>query len=138
MLEINRHLTLPEQELTFTASRSSGPGGQHVNKSNTRVTLSFDVGQSPFLSPEQRDKILSRLENRISKDGILQISVQDARSQRANREIAIQRFVDLLRSALKERPPRKRKKTSRAAHQRRLDKKRRRSVKKETRKRVEW
>ncbi|MBD3373562.1 aminoacyl-tRNA hydrolase [candidate division KSB1 bacterium] len=138
MLEINRHLTLPEQELTFTASRSSGPGGQHVNKSNTRVTLSFDVGQSPFLTLEQREKILSRLENRISKDGTLQISVQDARSQRANREIAIQRFVDLLRSALKERPPRKRKKISRAAHQRRLDKKRRRSEKKETRKKVEW
>jgi ribosome-associated protein len=138
MLEINKHLTLPEQELTFTASRSSGPGGQHVNKSNTRVTLSFDVGQSPFLSGEQREKIMSKLEHRISKEGVLQISVQDARSQRANREIAVQRFVDLLRNALKERPPRKRKKMSRAAHQRRLDRKRRQSEKKETRKRMDW
>ena len=107
MVRITDHLSIPQDELKFTASRSSGPGGQHVNKASTRVTLRFDVANSPSLSPDQKKLLLDRLPTRISKQGVLRVVSQKTRSQAANREVALGRFVELLQQALELRPERK-------------------------------
>ena len=127
MIRITDKLSIPEDELKFAASRSSGPGGQHVNKTSTRVTLSFDVANSPTLTEGQKTFVLSRLATRVSKEGILRVVSQQTRSQAANKELAVERFIELLQQALKEKPLRKRTAISAAAKQRRLDEKRRRS-----------
>ncbi len=127
MIEVMAHLAIPESELTFTASRSSGPGGQHVNKVSSRVTLLFNVAASPSLSDEQKHRILTRLATRISKDGVLRVISQRHRSQMANRQAAVERFVALLREAHTPVPRRKKTTVSAAAKQRRLEEKKRRS-----------
>src|SRR5690349_17172329 len=86
VIVVTESLTIPESELTFSASRSGGPGGQNVNKVSSRVTLTFDVMQSPSLSEEQRQRIASRLQSRINKDGVLRVISQRTRSQEMNRE----------------------------------------------------
>jgi ribosome-associated protein len=122
---INAELSIPEDELGFTFSTSGGPGGQHANRSATRAILSFDVHRSPSLSDAQRARICARLGNRISREGILQISAGESRSQYQNRQEAMARFQALLERAL--RPQKKRRPTrpSRAAQERRLEAKRR-------------
>jgi ribosome-associated protein len=127
MLEITPDVAIPEHELTFTASRSSGPGGQHVNKVSSRMTLKFDVASSPSLSDAQKQRILTRLATRVSQDGILRVASQQHRSQMANRDAAIARFVTLLQEALAPEPSRKPTRPSRLARERRLEEKRRRS-----------
>ena len=133
MIEILPALAIPEAELTFTASRSGGPGGQHVNKVASRVTLRFDVAGSPSLDDEQKQRIAARLATRITKDGELLLHASRHRSQAANRLDLVQRFAELLRAALT--PRRKRRKTAptRAARERRLEGKRRRSEQKRLR-----
>ena len=133
MIRITDKLSIPEDELKFTASRSSGPGGQHVNKASTRVMLRFDVVNSPSLTQEQKARILDHLATRISKEGILRVVSQQTRSQATNKELAVERFIDLLQQALKIEPPRKRTALSTAARQRRLDEKKRRSRSKQER-----
>ncbi len=128
MIQITDNLSIAEDELKFSATRSSGPGGQHVNKVNTRITLWFDVGQSSSLSPEQKNRIMSRLKTRISKDKRLRVISQRHRSQIANREAAIERFAQLLKEALTELPPRKKTKVSKNANQRRIDGKKHHSM----------
>jgi len=96
MIRITDELSIPRDELKFTASRSSGPGGQHVNKASTRVTLGFDVINSPSLTSEQKQLVLDGLATRISKKGILRVISQKTRSQAANKEVALERFIDLL------------------------------------------
>lgn len=91
MIRITDNISIAEDELKFSAARSSGPDGQHVNKVNTRITLWFDVGGSPSLNPDQKRRILSRLKTRISKDKRLRVVSQRHRSQAANREAAIER-----------------------------------------------
>ncbi len=125
---IKEGLSIPEEELVFTASRSSGPGGQHVNKVSTRMTLFFDVAHSPSLSDDQRRRILYRLGSRINRDGVLQVSSQDTRSQAANRQAAEDRFAELLRDALKVLPHRHRSAVPRAQKRRRMDAKRHRAA----------
>ena len=126
MITITASLVIPSEELTFTASRSSGPGGQNVNKLSTRVTLQFDVLRSPSLMEDQRQRILVKLNSRISKNGVLRVSCQQSRSQAANRDGAVERFVELLRQALRRRPPRKRTALPGSARERRLEDKKRR------------
>ncbi|MDA3897475.1 MAG: alternative ribosome rescue aminoacyl-tRNA hydrolase ArfB [Desulfobacteraceae bacterium] len=128
MIEITKNLAIPEDELKFSATRSSGPGGQHVNKVNTRITLWFDVEESPGLNREQKNRILSRLKTRISKDNILRVISQRHRSQIANREAAIERFAELLKEALAVLPPRRKTKVSKNANQRRIDGKKHHSM----------
>jgi ribosome-associated protein len=126
MIRITDQLSIPQGELSFTASRSSGPGGQHVNKVSTRVTLRFDVANSPSLTPEQKERIFARLATRISKQGVLRVVSQKTRSQAANRELALERFVQLLQEALIQRPERKPTKVPSAAKQKRVDEKKQR------------
>ncbi|HEX2645525.1 MAG TPA: alternative ribosome rescue aminoacyl-tRNA hydrolase ArfB, partial [Thermoanaerobaculia bacterium] len=125
--QITEDLEIPEEELTFLTSRSGGPGGQNVNKLETKVTLRFDLAGSPRLSEEQRQRIRERLATRITRDGILQVSSQRHRTQAANREAAVARFAELVGEALQEEMPRKPTKVPRAVKRRRLEDKRRRS-----------
>lgn len=120
MIEVTPELAIPDGELTFTASRSGGPGGQNVNKVSTKVTLAFDVAGSPSLSSEQKAHILERLATRISRDGVLRVVSQRHRSQAANREAAVERLVELLRLALAEEPPRVPTRPTRAAKEHRV------------------
>jgi ribosome-associated protein len=139
MIEVTPRLAIPDDELSFTASRSSGPGGQHVNKVSSRVTLRFNVALSPSLSDEQKRRLLHRLATRISKDGILRVGSQKYRSQMANRQAAIERFVTLLRQALAPVPRRHKTTVSPAAKQRRLaEKKRRARLKQQRSHQVAW
>lgn len=126
MIEINRNLSIPEHELSFTTARSGGPGGQHVNKVSSRVTLWFNVAESPSLSAFQKRRIMSRLATRINQEGVLRVVAQQHRSQMANREAAVERFVTLLRDALVQEKPRQKTTIPAAAKRRRVDEKKKR------------
>ena len=132
-IEINDTLTIPASEVWFTVSRSSGPGGQNVNKVSSRVSLHFNFAESPTLSDYQKHRIAGRLATRINRDGILYLHVQLHRSQATNRAEALERFALLMREALKRRTPRKKTRKPRSADRRRLEQKRRRSKLKQTR-----
>jgi len=133
ILTINSKLSIPEKELTFISSRSSGPGGQHVNKVSTRITLQFNVALSPSLSEVQRQQISQKLKTRINRNGLLQISSQASRSQFANKEAVTLRFIELLKHALEKKPIRKKTKIPKAVKLRRLDQKKHQSNKKKMR-----
>ncbi len=122
------------QELYFKTSRSGGKGGQHVNKTETKVHLFFDVMQSNSLSDEQKSRLLTKEQNLISKDHVLQMSCETSRSQAANKAELIERFTKLLKNALKEEKPRKATKVPRAEKLKRLEGKRKLSEKKQRRK----
>jgi ribosome-associated protein len=128
MIEITGDIFINEDEFVFKASRSSGPGGQNVNKVNTRVTMLFDVANCGSFSDWQKRRILTRLATRADKNGVLRVVSQKFRTQRANRRAAVERLQELLAGALKTRPIRKKSKVSYAAKQRRLEEKRRRSL----------
>jgi ribosome-associated protein len=132
-LRINDELSVPESELTFKATRSGGPGGQHVNTTATRVELTWDVSASPSLTDAQRARILNRLENRIDSRGVLRIVEGGSRSQNQNREAVRDRFVALLAGALKRRRPRKKTRLPRAAKEKRLREKKKQGEKKKLR-----
>jgi len=127
-LEITPALLLPLAELDYRATRSGGPGGQHVNTSSTRIELWWDVRSSPTLSEEQRARLLERLSSRLDGEGRLRVVASDSRSQLRNREAATERLRELVASALEVRKPRRRTKPSRAAKAARLEAKRRRSA----------
>ncbi|MBW2600888.1 MAG: aminoacyl-tRNA hydrolase [Deltaproteobacteria bacterium] len=128
MNKITDHIDIPDEELSFTASRSSGPGGQNVNKVNTRVTLWFDVANSPSLSAWEKKRIRARLSMRVNKKGVLRVVSQKHRTQAANRETAMERFVELLRDALKKDKARRRMKVPKVVDVRRLKNKKRRGL----------
>lgn len=133
---IDGQLAIPESELAFRFSRSSGPGGQHVQRSDTRVELLFDVANSPSLSEEQRARIMARLGGQIDGQGVLRVVSAMTRSQLENRELAVRRFQDLLASALRQRRRRVATRPSKAAREARLAEKRLRSQQKQVRGRV--
>ena len=134
-IRISQQSSIPLQELVFRFSRSGGPGGQHANRSETRVELLFDVGRSPSLAESQRERILTRLSHLIDKDGILHLVSGSTRSQHQNREEVIARLKSLLMEALRPRKKRRPTRPSRSARQRRLESKRRQSAKKRDRRR---
>lgn len=138
-INITDNLVLPSEEVRFTFSRSGGPGGQNVNKLNTKAVLWFDVENSPTLTPCQKLKIRQSLARRISKDGVLQVTAEQYRTQKANKEDALQRFTELLAAALVEKKVRKKTRMSASARERRLQAKKRRSLlKKTSRSKPDW
>lgn len=128
MIQIARDIAISEHELVFRGSRSGGPGGQNVNKVNTRVTLFLDLANCDSLSEPQKRRIMTRLSTRIDKDGVLRVVSQKYRTQRANRRAAVERLRGLLAEALKTRPARKKTRIPYAAKRRRLEEKRRRGL----------
>lgn len=132
-LEITPALLLPLWELDYRATRSGGPGGQHVNTSSTRIELWWDIGASPTLKDEQRGRLLTRLATRLDGEGRLRIVASESRSQLRNREAATERLREVVAAALAVPKPRKRTKPSRAAKAARLDAKRRRAATKRER-----
>ncbi|WLE97836.1 MAG: alternative ribosome rescue aminoacyl-tRNA hydrolase ArfB [Candidatus Electrothrix communis] len=130
---ITSYCTIPVAELFFSYSRSSGKGGQHVNKVNTKVSLSFDLEASPSLTEEQTNLLKQRLSNRLNKQGVLRLDGDRQRSQRGNQEEVIQRFILLMRDALHVQATRKKTKPSRNAKQRRLQGKKKRGQLKQQR-----
>lgn len=132
-LRINDDLSIPLAELTWKATRSGGPGGQHVNTSATRVEITWDVAASPSLDDARRSRILKRLANRIDSHGILRIVEGGSRSQHQNREAVTRRLAELVAKALVRRRPRRKTRPSRAAREKRLRKKRERAETKKMR-----
>ena len=126
MFILTDKLEIPETELSFSTSRSSGPGGQNVNKVDTRVTLLFDVEGSPSLSPEEKRLIRAHLAGRINKEGVLRVVSQRHRTQSANKEAAVARFIGLLEEALAVDKARRPTSVPAAAKERRLEEKRHR------------
>jgi ribosome-associated protein len=134
-LEITPSLVLPLAELDYRATRSGGPGGQHVNTSSTRIEVWWDVRASPSLTEEQRTRVVARLSRRLDGEGRLRVVASESRSQLRNREAATERLRELVASALAVPKPRKRTRPSRAAKAARLEAKRRRSALKRDRRR---
>ncbi|MDH5284007.1 MAG: alternative ribosome rescue aminoacyl-tRNA hydrolase ArfB [Gemmatimonadota bacterium] len=132
-LPITPALSLPWTELEFRATRSGGPGGQHVNTSSTRVELWWNPGRSSSLSEEQRHRIRAKLAHRLSEDGWLRVVASATRSQHRNRELAIERFQSLMARALELPKARKATKPTAGSRARRLEQKRRRGLLKRTR-----
>jgi ribosome-associated protein len=135
MIRINNNLEIPDVELSFRYSRSSGPGGQNVNKVATKVTLLFAVADSATLSEHQKATVSERLATRISKDGVLHLSSERHRTRSANQRDAVERFATLVAAAL---APRKRRRATGvpdSSRRRRLEAKRQRSERKRLRSR---
>tara|TARA_B100000965_G_C19013166_1_gene507584 strand:+ start:54 stop:464 length:411 start_codon:yes stop_codon:yes gene_type:complete len=120
-------------EIWFSTSRSSGKGGQHVNKTESRVSLYFSVSDSSLLSENQKSLIIKNLEGKLSQDFQLQIDVEESRSQLKNKKVAIERFYNLLEKALFVPKKRKETKPSKAAIKRRLNAKKKRGDLKQNR-----
>jgi ribosome-associated protein len=132
-LRVNNWLTIPASELRTRFSRSSGPGGQSVNTTDSRVELSFDIARSPSLPERERNRALARLAARLS-DGVLTVAAENERSQFMNREAARARLAALIREATAPPPPpRVPTKPTRGARERRLADKRRRAQTKQNR-----
>lgn len=125
---------VPEDEIDFRATRSGGPGGQHVNRRATRVEASWNVRLSAALTGEEKERVLEKLASRIDKDGVLRVVADDERSQHRNKELAKERLQDLVARAL--RVPKRRKKTRppKSAAEKRLETKSRRGQVKKLRK----
>jgi len=133
MIEITNDIFISEDELIFKASRSGGPGGQNVNKVNTRVTLLFDMANCDSFSDVQKQQILKRLATRAGKTGVIRVVSRKFRTQKANRTAAVERLCQLLREALKTQPVRKQTTLPQWACQRRLEQKKQRSLVKQQR-----
>jgi len=118
------------QELQFKAVRSSGAGGQHVNKVATKIELAFDVQNSSAFSESQKNRLFLKLNNRLTKENVLMLQCDESRSQHKNKELVIKRLFELLENALK--VPKKRRKTKpkRSAIEKRLKSKKKNAEKK--------
>ena len=132
-LIIRPGIVIPGAELAFTASRASGPGGQYVNKTNSRVTLEWNVRETAALNEEQREKVLRRLANRVNRNGTIKVHVATERSQLSNRRIARERLARLIASALRAQKKRVATAIPESQKERRLSEKKRRGAEKRLR-----
>lgn len=133
-LEIQPGVTIPGRELTFMTSRSSGPGGQHVNTADTRIQLRWNVRETDALTEPQVLLVLEHLGSRLTDEGELLLSCDSHRSQRRNRQDVIERLADLVREALIPPKPRRRTRLSAAKKKKRRADKQHRSRLKQNRK----
>ena len=124
-IRVTATVSIPRSELVVRATRSGGPGGQHVNTSSTRIEITWDVARTRSLTEEERVRALARLGARVSEEGTVRVVASDSRSQRQNRERAEARLADLVRRALAVPKARKRTRAPRGAVEARLDAKRR-------------
>lgn len=132
-LAINQTLTIRRSEFEYRATAAGGPGGQHVNRSSTRIELLWDLPNSASISDETRTRLLEKLSKRLDKDRRVRVVSSERRSQFQNRLAAEAKLVDLLRRALHAPKPRHATKPTRASRERRLDSKRRQSHRKRDR-----
>lgn len=123
---ITTELAIPQAELHFRTSRSSGPGGQHVNKTESKVELLFDLAQSPAVTEGQRLRLQEELRSWLDNDGVLHLVSEEYRSQYRNREAVVARFIDMLRYALRPRKVHKRTSVPRRVKEQRLQSKKHR------------
>lgn len=141
-LVINHHLSLNPDELDFRATTGGGPGGQHVNRSATRIELRWSPMMSGSLaralSPAHRERVLQRLSGRVDSAGVLRLVAAEHRSQRRNRDAAAERLVSIIRAALPDPIPRKATKPTRGAVERRLDEKKQQASRKRERSRRDF
>ena len=131
-LDLGNGIIVPAPLLRAATSRSGGPGGQNVNKVESRVTIEVDVDALP-VTDEQKQLIRTRLAGRINREGVLRVTSQAERSQLANRDRALTRMEELLHDALEVQRPRRKTKTSKAQKQRRLEEKKKRAETKKLR-----
>ncbi len=134
MLRINEECRIPRSALVFRTSRSGGPGGQHVNKVETKVEVLYDLQTRTDLSAEQRERVRQKLRSRIDADGVLHVVASTSRSQWQNREQAVRKFVELMSAALKQARVRRKTRPSARSVERRLTRKKRRGETKRLRK----
>ena len=120
-------------ELTFKAVRSSGPGGQHVNKTASKVEVSFDLETSEALSETEKERLRIKIPTKISSEGIIMLQCGETRSQHRNKALVIERLIELLQQNLKVAKPRKKTKPSKGAIEKRLKTKKENALKKSTR-----
>jgi len=123
----NSKILIPENELSFKTSRSSGPGGQNVNKLNTKVAVIVDIANCGFLSNSQKTIILKKLSHRLTNDNRLIVESQRFRTQRANRDFAVEKLTDLIEAALRKPKTRKATRPSYSSVEKRLKHKKKRS-----------
>ncbi len=133
LLQVNDALSIPRSELDVRVSRASGAGGQHVNKTSSRVEIIWNVVESRALSEEQRSRLRQKLASRLTTEGSIRVVASDMRSQSRNRDLAEERLADLVRQALIIPKKRRATKPTRAAKEARLESKKRHSSKKRDR-----
>ena len=130
LLAVNESVSIPRTELDVRVSRASGAGGQHVNKTSSRVEIFWNVLGSRALSEEQRNRLREKLASRLTSDGSVRVVASDMRSQSRNRELAEERLAELVRRALVVPKKRRATKPTKAAKEARLESKKRHSTKK--------
>ncbi|HTD84421.1 MAG TPA: alternative ribosome rescue aminoacyl-tRNA hydrolase ArfB [Gemmatimonadaceae bacterium] len=138
LLVVNESLSIPRSELDVRVSRSSGAGGQHVNKTSSRVEIFWNVSASRALDEKQRTRLSEKLGSRMTSDGSIRVVASDMRSQTRNRELAEERLADLVRRALIVPKKRRATKPTRASKEARLESKRRHSTKKSERRKTSF
>src|SRR5436190_24343779 len=132
-LRVNGRVAIPRSELTVQASRSGGPGGQHVNTSSTRVEVRWNLDQTTALSPDERTRAREKLGTRVDADGTIRVVSSESRSQRRNRDIAENRLAEIVRRALGIPKARRATKPHKGAKEARLREKKEHSNRKKTR-----
>lgn len=122
------HYELLKQELIYKAVKSSGPGGQHVNKTASKVIVQYDIPQSAAISQEEKTLLLEKLSSRLTNEGILIMDSSESRSQHKNKELVTERILEVIAGALKRQKPRKKTRPTKASKLKRLHEKKAKSA----------